>query len=183
MAREGMADLIARLRDMIDDADKAVWDDDSLQNILDEYKVRVYREPLTPEKTLVSATDYEYKIYHSRYDNFEAGGTAYFQVEDSAGNQRGTADYSVDYINGVVTMAADQEGTVLYLTGWSYDLAAAAADCWRRRAAKVSSYYDVDADGHRLSRSQWHRHCLQMSEFFARQAKPRVARLWRVGDL
>jgi len=181
MARSGMANLLARTRRFVDDSGTATWTDDQLQDILDAHKYRVQREYLEMERTLVSADDYEYKIYHSRYDNYEEGGTVYFNVEGVSGSQRGTADYSADYIRGVVAMTADQEGSALYLTGWSYDLNAAAADCWRERASKVSSYYDVQADGHRLSRSQWFEHCQEAAKMYDARARAVTVRGFRHG--
>lgn len=169
--RTGMTDIEARLRRTVDDAGTAVWSRQALQDVLDTHRIRLYREILDAERTLTGTTTYEYTRFHSRWKDLEAGGTAYLQVEDSAGEQRGTADYTVDYIAGLVTMGADQAGTALYLTAWSYDLNGAAAQCWRERATKVTSYYDVRADGHTLSRSQWHEHCLTNAKEFAMQAR------------
>jgi len=166
---------------MVDDTADAVWTDDQIQDTLDEHKLRVQREYMEMEKTLVSASDYEYRIYHSRYGSFEEGGTAYFNIEAANGEQRAAGTYTADYVRGVVTMSADQAGSALYLTGWSYDLNGAAADCWRERAAKVSSYYNVDADGHRLSRSQWFDHCQDMAEMYARRERAITVRAWRHG--
>lgn len=180
--RTGMASLIARLRRFVNEAGTATFGDEDLQNILDEHKTRVWREPLAMERTLISSTDYEYKIYRSRYGNFEAGGTAYFNVEDATGNQRGTSTYTVDYIRGQITMTADQQGSALYLTGWSYDLNGAAADVWREKAGNVAAYYDVSMDGHSLSRSQWTRQCLDMAKYYESHAEARKVRFWRVGD-
>ena len=179
--RTGMADVETRLRRLVDDSGTAIWTQQQLQDILDEHKARVYREQLVSEQTLTSGTTYEYKEYHSRHVNYEAGGTAYFQIEDGSGTQRGTADYTADYISGRVTMAADQEGTVLYLSGWSYDLDGAASDCWRERAARVSSYYDVQADGHRMSRSQWFAHCQETADMYAQRARVSIVRPWSSG--
>ena len=184
-ARSGMANLTRRLRRMVDDivvaSETGVWDDDQLEDILDEHKIRVHREYLEMERTLVSASDYEYKVYHSRHGNFEEGGTAYFQVEGAGGTQRGTADYSVDYVRGVVTMTADQGGSALYLTGWSYDLDYCAAELWRERAGMVSSFYDAAFGDQKVSRSQWFKHCQQMAEMYAQRAKPVVARGFQHG--
>ena len=181
MARSGMSNLIARLRPMIDDVSSAVFTDNQLQTIMDLRKQRVYKEALQYEVTAVGAGTVEYKLYHSHYNDFEEGGTTYFQVCDSAGNQRGTADYSVDYANGVVTMSADQHGTALYLTAWSYDLNGAAMVCWGERMSKAAMSYDVNLDGHNLSRSQMIAQCKTMSDYYAGKAKPRSARMWSNG--
>lgn len=181
MARDGMADLLTRLRRLVDDSGSAVWSDNELQDVLDEHKLRVWREPLDTNQTLTSGTTYIYVEYRSQYKNLEAGGTAYFKVEDASGQARGTANYTVDYINGVVTMADDQKGTALYLTGYSYDLMGAAAQAWRERATKVASYYDAMFDDQRLSRAQWFDHCLELAEHFSMQARPIRGRLWANG--
>ena len=179
--RTGMADLILRLRRDVDAAGTAVWTDQELQNTLDAHKMRVWREPLEAERTLLSTTAYEYRVFHSRFGNYESGGTAYFNVEDSAGSQRGTATYTADYLAGVVTMTADQAGTALYLTGHSYDMAGAASELWRERAGKVASYYDVSTGGKSLSRSQWRAACLELSKEFASQARAVTVRQWTNG--
>lgn len=180
--RSGMADLIVSWRLLVNDAGTATWSNQQAQDILDEHQTRVWREPLEMEKTYTSGTSYVYKVYHSRYRNLEAGGSAYFQVEDSAGSQRGTADFTADYIRGVVTMTADQVGTALYLSGYAYDLHGAAADGWRQQAGNVAGYYSFEADGHRLSRSDWFKHCIQMASLMDAQAQPVSVRAWRNGD-
>lgn len=179
MARSGMANLLLRTRRMVDDTGTAVWTDDQLQDILEEHKWRVQRERLEMEKTLTAADSCEYKVYHSRFDNFEEGGTAYFNVEGADGTQRGTVTYTADYVRGIVTMTADQAGSALYLTGWSYDLGGGAAQCWRERMGKVSSYYDVQADGHKISRSQWFKHCKDMAAELDSQSRALTVRQWR----
>ena len=181
MARDGMSNLLARLRPMVDDAGTAIFSDDELQTILDTRKQRVYKERLQYEVTSTGAGAAEYTLYHSHFGNYEEGGTVYFQIADSGGLQRGTADYDVDYANGVITMAADQHGTALYLSGWSYDLNGAASECWTQRAGLVSSHYNVNLDGHSLSRAQWFEHCEKMSELYARRAIPKRVRMWNNG--
>lgn len=176
-----MLTIISRLRRMVNDASYAVWQNDDLQDTLDLHRLHVQREELSMEKTLLSSTAYEYRIFHSKYGNFESGGSVYFKLEDSAGSQRGTATYTADYLRGIVTMTADQAGTELYLTGWSYDLNAAAADLWRERAGQVAGYYDVNTDGHNLSRSQWQRQCLEMAKQFDSKARAVTVRSWRDG--
>lgn len=181
--RSGLYSLVWRLRGMIDDAGTAqTWTDDELQDVLDMHKTRIWRELLQDEATRLSSSSAEHRVFHSRYGNYEEGGTAYFQIEDAAGSQRGTATYTANYVNGVVTMTADQAGTALYLTGWTYDLAGAAAELWRQRAGKVSSYYDFRADEHQLSRSQWFKHCAEMADMYARQAQATTVRSWHVGQ-
>lgn len=183
MARPGMGDLIARTRRLVNDTAMTIWQDDDLQQVLDLHKQRVEREPLESERTRTGPTTAEYRIYHSRHGNLEAGGTPTFRIEDSTGTQRGTADYAVDYVRGVVTMAADQQGTALYLTGWTYDLNAAAADLWRERAGALAERVDIQTGNNRLSRGQQMKHALDMAAHYERQARPRIVRGWTVGIL
>ena len=180
--REGLSDLVRRVRLLVDDGTAGVWTDDELQDFLDLHRVRVDREPLSMEETYVSSSSIEYKRYQSRFRDFEWGGTATFKVEDSAGSVRGTAEYTPDYVNGRVEMITDQGGSALYLTAWSYDLNGVAAMLWKVRAGKVSGFYDFKADEHSMSRSQWFRHCLEMSSTYEKLARARTIRSWRVGD-
>lgn len=181
MSRPGMSNLIVRTRRLVNDSNANTWTDDEIEDVLDTHKLRIHREAMEKERTLTSGTAYEYKIYHSRHGDFEEGGTAYFHVQDSAGSARATGDYTADYIRGMVTMGADQAGTELYLTGWSYDLHGAAADLWRWQAGNVAGYYDAQQGDHKLNRSQWFKHCLEMAELNAMQARPTVVRPWREG--
>jgi hypothetical protein len=176
--------LRTRLRIMVDDVGTAVWTDTNLSTIMHQHRQRVLHDPMEAEITYSGAGTYVYKIYHSRYDNFEAyasGAADAYQVEDGAGAQRsvGTVDAVPDYETGIVTMGTDQQGTALYVSGWSYDLNAAAADLWQERAAKTASYYDVGLDGHSLSRSQWTKQCKEMADLYASRARPRVVNLWQ----
>ena len=184
MPRTGTGTLIARLRRLVNDGTLGLWQDEELQDVLDQHKQRVHREPLGMERTLLSSGSAEYRIYHSRYGNLEAGGgTAYFQLEDSSGTQRGTADYTADYIDGVVTMAADQLGTALYLSGWTYDLNGAAADLWRERAGQLAERVDARTGDNSLQRSQMVSGALKMAEHYAQQSRARTVRSWNVGIL
>ena len=180
-AREGMTDLLSRLRRMVNDVGSAVWsDDEDLQDVLDAHRERLYREPLTSERTLTGSGTAEYTIYRSRYTNLEAG-TLNFRLEDASGTQRGTADYTADYAAGVLTMATDQLGTALYLTGYSYDLNGAAADLWRERAGQLAEHVDVQSGDNRLSRSQMMAHALEMADHYAQRSRARTVRSWTNG--
>jgi len=179
-ARSGMADLITELRGMTEagTADYTIvgsagttsyWDDDQLQNILDVHRNDIVFEQLSMFPYRVAGGSLSYTDYRSSYDYYEAttGGTAIFYVQDSTGSAIGTSNYTPDYRRGVVIFGSDQAGTVYYLTGRSYDLNAAAADVWRRKASHYApSSFDFSTDNHSISRSQVYNHCLEMAEFF-----------------
>ena len=179
-ARTGMADLITELRGFVEagTADYSIvgsagttnyWDDTQLQNILDIHRTDVIFEQLQMYPTYVSSGSLSYQDYRSSFGYFEAtsGGTAIFYVQDSTGSTVGSSSYTPDYRRGVVLFGSDQVGTVYYLTGRSYDLPAAAADIWRRKAAHLaSSSFDFSTDNHSVKRSQLVDYALKMAEYW-----------------
>jgi hypothetical protein len=175
-ARTGMATLITELRSMAEagTADYSIssstfWSDDHLQDVLDLHRTEIVFQPLTPYPTQGAGGTLLYNDYRSHYGMYEAttGGTAVFYVQDSTGANVGTALYTPDYRRGQVSFAANTAGTTYYLTGRSYDLDAAAADVWRRKASHYApTSFDFSTDNHSVSRSQVYAHCLEMSNFY-----------------
>jgi hypothetical protein len=157
------------------------WDDDQMQAVLDRRRMDVYRQPLTAIPDHVGASELSYKTYRTKWGNIEAtdGGTAIFVVEDSIGNDQGTALWSADYARGVVTFGADQEGTAYYITGRSFDLNGAAADIWRMKAANAAKLYNFSTDSHSLSRSQIMEHCLKMCSYYENMSPVEVVEVFR----
>lgn len=66
---------------------------------------------------------------------------------------------------------ADADGLAPSDTGWTptWDLNAAAAEGWRRKAGKVAGRFDVTVDGDALRRSQMFSACLVMADRYARK--------------
>ena len=56
--------------------------------------------------------------------------------------------------------------------GWTptWDLNAAAAEGWRRKAGKVAGSYSFASDGQSFSRSDMHAHCLEMAKMYRKGA-------------
>ena len=188
-ARTGMSELIDVLRGMVEagSADYTLgtatfWDGDQMQRVLDRNRLDVYREPLTMIEKHAGGGTINYYEHHSQYDNFEqtTGGPAIFIIKDAAGTDRASSGYTVDYLNGKVTFAADTAGTTLYLTGRSYDLNGAAAEIWRHKAAHFSATnFDWATDNMRVSRSQAQQHYRDMANYYAGLARPRIITLVR----
>ena len=157
------------------------WDDDQLQQVLDRHVTRVYREQMTVYPTIVAGGVPLWLEYRTAHRNWEqiASGTAIFNIEDGAGITPGTALWSADYAQGVVTFNASTGGSLYFLTGFSYDLYAAAADVWRAKAGQASKLFDVSTDNHRLSRSQIMDHCLKMADYYAMLQQAPVTTLYR----
>lgn len=170
-ARTGMANLIARLRGMCDAGTAewtkdgtAFWTDDQLEDRLDPHVVE-YRADVDPLPELVDGST-EYHKYSLAHGNLEeaASGTAHWVVRNTGGTAQGTATYSVNYEQGLITFAADTAGSPMIVRYKTFDLWAAAADVWRHRAANVHSYYNIREGEHSLSRSEWFDHCWKMAD-------------------
>lgn len=165
--RAGLADLITRWRELVSDSAGSVWTDTEAQTILDNYRVDLYRQELTPvPMNVAGVTVYKTHLVGRRDLETVASGTAYWQVWDANGSAIGTASYSADYQTGVLTFSADQKGSARYLDARSFDLHGAAAHGWREAAATKASLYTFMADGAMYSRAQWFDHCMQMARYF-----------------
>jgi len=175
MARTGMTNLISLLRDytIAGTADYTVgttsyWSDNQLQTVLDRNKLTVLREQLLSFESYVGGT-LVYKEYRSQYGNYEetSGGTAIFEIEDSVGSTIGTTNWSMDYVNGVLTFAADTAGTPYYLTGYSYDVNRAAADVWRMKAGHHAVSIDWSTDNMSIKKGQLIKNDTMMADYYA----------------
>jgi hypothetical protein len=65
---------------------------------------------------------------------------------------------------------ADPSGLAPSDDGWvgTWDVTAAAAEGWRRKAGKVAGSFDFGTDGQSFSRSQMHAMCLEMAAQYKR---------------
>ncbi len=186
-ARTGMANLILLLRGYVDagSADYTIagasyWTDDQLEDVLDIHRVDIWREPLSIIETYTSGGTIEYKHYQSEYTNYEetTGGSLIFWIEEADGDKI-TSGYTPDYLRGHLTFDSDTEGTPYYLSGRTYDLNAAAADIWRRKAAHYGASFSFSTDNHRIDKGALIRNALQMSDVYSRLSGPVTSTLYR----
>lgn len=177
--------LIDRLRVMIDDQTAVTWDDDALQDILDSHRRYVHNEQLAWRTYRLPGGTTAYIEAFSRWGWYEQtqGGTARFVIRDGGGTVQGTANWTASYINGQVTFGTTQAGSARYLTGYSYDVHATAADCWRDKAAVTAAYYAFQSGNVRVSRDQWFEHCTRMAEYHDRLRAPIVVEMWTDDDI
>ena len=190
-ARTGMTNVIAAVRQLAacGTADYTVggstyWTDDQVQAELDRVRTEMWDERLTVVPTVNSGGTTVYLDYRSDYSHLETttGGTAVFYLRDTTGARLGTADYTVDYASGRITFAADQAGSVRYLTGRSYDVYEAAARIWETKAAHVADRFDFTADGATFKASQLTQQYMSMARQMRAQSTTgglRVGRLVR----
>lgn len=175
-ARTGLTNIITELRGLTEAgtadytiAGSSYWSDDHLQDVLDVYRRDVIFEQLQMYPTQITGGSISYQDYRSSYGYYEAttGGTAVFYVQDATGETVGTSNYTPDYRRGQLQFGSNQAGSVYYVTGRSYDIKAAAADIWRRKAAHYApTSFDFSTDNHSVSRSQIYSHCLEMANYF-----------------
>jgi hypothetical protein len=176
MARASMADLIVNLRSLTNAgaleytvAGNPYWTDKQLQTVLDRHVTNIRDEVLRPIETIEAGGSTSYYDYQSSYRFLEStsGGTSRFILKDETYAALGTAAYTVDYPRGLITFGTTTAGLTRYLTGFSYDLNAAAADVWSQKAAHYVTAYDVSTDNHSLKRSQIIQGCLTMAKEYA----------------
>jgi len=185
MARTGMAVMIETVRGFCNasTADLTLgttvyWADDEVQRVLDRHKTYIVREELTPFDTYAGAGTIQYLEYRSAFGNLEAG-TSLFEIEDGTGATVGTANYSVDYPQGIVTFTADQAGSARFMTAYTYDLYASAADIWRVKSGHVASGVDFSTDNMRVNRGKLIDNAMQMAGYYDRMSGAKVFNLTR----
>ncbi len=175
-AREGMANLIKRLRVLTQAgtadfsvAGESYFTDNQLQDRLDAHATLLEGAALTwlPDTVAGGASAYHRAKAGWRDLEGAESGTIYWRVTDSLGNLQGTADYTSDYVRGEVRFSANQGGTAYYLTARSYDLYGAAIDVWQEKAAYYSDWYEFQSEGQRFSRQQAYEHALKQVERLA----------------
>lgn len=181
--RSGMADLILRLRGMTDAgatdyqvAGAYYWSDKHLQDILDANRAKVRLEPMQAIPSYGVGTVL-YTEYLTGLADWENSPT----IQDSTYGTVSSSGYTFDAITGAITFTADQAGSARYITGAIYDLPAAAAMVWRKKAAHYAGMYDISTDNHSLKRSQLVQHCLNMAAQYETQGGAGVIQLER-GD-
>jgi hypothetical protein len=153
--RATITHLIGELRSMIDAGSNdytiggvPYWTDKQIQNTLDLHREYVNFE--TIEGLQNNGTLITYTMFPTGKLWWED--TAIIQ-EAGGGTLSGTL-YSMNLLDGLVTFNANQGGSARYITGYSYNLYAAAADIWRKKAGHYAGAYDFSTDNHSLKRSQ-----------------------------
>ena len=186
-ARTGLSHLIDVLRGMAD-VGTADWtqgtanyyDSDQMERVLDRHRKEIVHEQLGMLQDWNGGT-VRYLEYTSRFKNYEqtSGGTAIFVIEHGTGADVSTANYTADYFRGRITFGTDTGGSTLYLTGRSYDLDGAAADIWMSKAANAANMYDFSTDNHSFKRSQFMKHCMDMAQYYKRNASSKTTVITR----
>lgn len=174
-----MANLVDRVRALVNvnTDDYTVyytdyWTNDQMQDRLDSNATFLVDSPLVWRPQTITGSVTTYLIAESLYRDFEelSSGAARWSIKDSTGGVVSTSDYTVNYRQGRVTFTSDQEGTNYYLTAYSYDVYAAAADIWGEKLANFADWYNFAADGGQYSRSQAFDHAEKMERLMRQKA-------------
>lgn len=190
MARSTLAELRNVLRGMTQagTADYTLgtasyWDDGQMDTVLDRHREDVIFEQLSPYPVTGAGGSSLYYEYRAERVNFEqtSGGTSIFYIQDGTGASVGTANYTPDYLRGLVNFSTDQGGSTYYLTGRTYDLNAAAADIWRKKAGYYYNAFSFSTDNHKIDREAVYKHCIEMAESFESSSQDSIVTIdvWR----
>jgi hypothetical protein len=163
MSRQGMDDIIGRVRGLIaaGTAEYTLgtakyWDADQIEQVLDRHRQDLVRHKMVREPSYIGGGSVVYTRLRSAYGQLEkpTSGSTVFFIEDSVGDDRGTATYTADFQLGIFDFDADTGGTALYLTARSYDIFGAAGEILEEWAASETRSFDFSTDGQSFSRSQ-----------------------------
>lgn len=174
-ARATMADLITKLRRLVNDAGGSLFDDDALQAYLDARRWRANYLVLDAEAERQSGGDIDYLNFQAPHGDWEADAALLDANFDAL------TPATADLATGRWTFATEPS-TPVYLRGWTYDLYAAAADALEERAAQLAPEYTFSADGGQFVRSQAYSQTAELVGRYRRMQRVGVTELVR-GDV
>lgn len=166
MARPTMAALIALVRTMTGSPTASEFTDDEIQNALDGRR-REYRYAALDALETRTASGVEYHDFTAPYRHWEDG------VALVSGAYAPLTPDDSDLINGRWSFDADMNGSMpILLSGFSYDVNAAAADICTEWAAKLARDFDFQADQDEFKRSQKRAGLLEAAKSFRSRSLP-----------
>lgn len=146
--RSAMANLIARVRLLINDpsGSSSIFQDQDIQDVLDESRVDIVNQALDPRPTFSGST-IQYLNYYSALGGWE---------EDYVFKQYLTLIVTPSTFEPIAGHFAFSTSTLppVYITGKLYDVYRAAADLLERWAARWVLSYNINVDGQSLQRGQ-----------------------------
>lgn len=173
MTRDTLADLVRRLRTLINDEAGTVWSDDRLCLFLDDYRQEIRYEQLIYAETYTTGGHVQYLEYYAPSGWWETGAELLdhtFTVVTPAVS---------DLLVGKWTFATSTVPPV-FIRGSQFDIYASAADVLTAQAARVMLDFDfVSEAAAKYSRSQKHAQLLAQANEYRARSIPRSARLHR----
>lgn len=195
--RSSMADIISRVRFMIQDPSGAsqFFQDIDIQNTLDEGVDFIRYEPLQIVPTIMNAASTSnqpsviFIEYLSRFQWWESDAVLQGVNTSTHAAWIVLTPVQSDFINGhwffedptaeFTAPTVPGQYPPVFVTGKVYDLYRASADMLEFWGASFSASYDIIADGQNLRRSQLMTAKLTLAQQYRRKAKPRVAKMVR----
>lgn len=172
MARATMATLISRVRQLVNDAGGTPnWSDDQIQTMLDMRRVRANSYELMAEPTYTPTTT-QYLTFFAEYGDWETDAVT------KNGDYTTVVATTIDTTTGRWTFTTEPNYPI-YLTGWTYDIYAAAADLLEQRALQLVGQYDFSADGGSYKRSQLKDGFLALASQYRAMMRPVIVELVR----
>jgi hypothetical protein len=171
--RETMANLITRVRDMVNDpaGDTQKFSDQQIQDVLDRHRIDFRYLELTPGITISGGTT-GYLNYYADEGDWEE------DVVISSSTGAAVSPATSDYLTGAWTFASSQYPP-LFLTGKSYDPHASAAEVLRMWASREKLSFDASQGGTSAQRSQKIKHLREMASEYDGMAKIRSVQIIR----
>ena len=168
MARSTMANLILRMRDLINDAPGAsqVWTDDQIQGVMDASRQDIGNAVLTAFPTYSGST-IQYLDYYSDWTDWEDG-----MVLKQYLTQVVTPTTS-EPIAGHWSFSTSKLPPI-YITGSLHDIYRAAADLLERWAAKWVLSYGFSSDGQSFQRQQAATMLQALAKTYRQKQRPRM---------
>ena len=167
-----MTDLIARARSMISDPAgvSQQFDDQTIQDVLDESRVNVRQAVLRPAITITNSGTFDYTDYYADTGDWEADAVI------QNGSWQTITPATSDFLTGHWTFSLPTPGQVppLFITGKFYDKYCAAADLLERWAASLARNYDFSGSGQSFRRSQASTALLTQAKQYRKKQRPGV---------
>jgi hypothetical protein len=173
LATPTLLPLIARLRTMVNDTagTAQVFTDVDLENKLREQEIPQVMLPVFFEPISQPGTTYLYTVGQIQTIGWCVPGTTGGTIMDSAGSVFTGWSLTID---GRITFAANQGGSLRYFTGYSYDLYAAAARTLEDWASRTMLEFDFVTDQQDFKRSQKSKQLIAQADRYWSQALPRM---------
>lgn len=175
-ARTSMATIISRVRRLIADRDPAaqVFGDQDIQDALDAHRTHVRYQALRPEGTRPPGGG------TIKFLDYYADG--FGQWEDTAQLTDGTfnlvAADTADLLTGHWSFLTSATWPI-YVTGYAYDVYAAAADVLEEWASLLKLEFDFATHLSRFQRSQKAAACLTLAATYREKQMPMTAKMTR----
>lgn len=190
MARDGMSNLIKRLRQMTETStgdytlgSETYWTDDHLQEVLDGHRTRLDHVKITPRPEYTNGAfvylRYELPKGINAVEGVTADDKTAFKITDSTGTLIAQANYTLSERDMSVVFADDQAGEARYWSGFAYDMISAAREIWLAKAAHVHAAINFSVDWQKFDREALYKHCLEMAQHFGYSQGSKMARLVR----